>query len=163
MTYPLHKVSCSRILKCDAGHRIWGHENKCASLHGHEYFFDVHTRCAELDSIGRIIDFSVIKGVIGNWVDEHWDHGLILWEMDPLAKWFVEESPHFFYHEKNTNPFFGQKYFLLPFNPTAENLASYLLKVSNELLLGAGLKKNELEVWKVVCQETSNCSAVAEL
>ena len=43
------------------GHRVVGHEGKCKNLHGHNYRFTFYCESEELDSIGRVIDFSCIK------------------------------------------------------------------------------------------------------
>ncbi len=49
--------------------------------------------------------------------------------------------------------------FCLPYNPTAENMADYLLRtVCPEVLIGTGVV-----VTKVVLWETENCFATAEL
>ena len=49
-----HDISC--------GHRVHGHESKCAHLHGHNYraHGKVHPVVA-LDVVGRVLDFSVVK------------------------------------------------------------------------------------------------------
>lgn len=132
-----------RLLKIDAGHRVFGHESKCKSLHGHEYFFEVFATAPELDSLGRVVDFSVIKTTVGNWLDQNWDHGMILWEEDPVSDLF-----------RPGGVLGDQKCFFLPYNPTAENLSKYLLPIANDLL-----KKWEVTVTSIICQETSNCSA----
>jgi 6-pyruvoyltetrahydropterin/6-carboxytetrahydropterin synthase len=147
----LHIYTVVRKFHIDAGHRIFGHENKCSSLHGHSYSFEVYAKAEDLDNLGRVIDFGVLKEKIGNWLEEHWDHAMILWEGDPAGHQWIDELQAY-------PPFHDQKVYLLPFNPTAENLASFLLEKSNELLIETGIK-----VAKVVCWETPNCCAIAEL
>ncbi len=75
---------CTRRLQFCCGHRVMRHESKCAHLHGHNYvaFF---TASAQLDDVGRVIDFSVIKERVGGWIDEFWDHGFVLNEEDEGA------------------------------------------------------------------------------
>lgn len=169
MAHAMHRISAGRLLKADIAHQVYGHENKCKDLHGHEYWFEVFTRGESLDSIGRVVDYSMIKSIIGSWIDLNWDHGTILWEKDPLAEWFSrrtvvaevsEEEDEEYDHQRVISPLFGKKFFALPFNPTAENIASHLLKVSNELMAGKDL---DVEVYKIICWETSSCFAIAEL
>lgn len=143
----IHKISVQRTFRIDAGHRILGHESKCKSIHGHSYSFEIYAEADELDMIGRVIDFGVLKEVIGQWIEDHWDHAMLLYAADPIA---VNWGPG--------GPLEGQKCFILPSNPTAENLASFILQKSNELL-----HNTEIEITKVVCFETPNCSAVASL
>ena len=157
----LHKQSAVRLLKCDAGHRVVGHEGKCKDLHGHEYFFEVQATADDLDDIGRVIDFSVIKEVVGGWIDEHWDHGMIIWEKDELAYLWTDEPTGYWDADDGGDVVYGplrhQKHFFLPDNPTAENLASYLLSKAQELLKDKGIR-----VERVICHETSNCYAIAD-
>jgi 6-pyruvoyltetrahydropterin/6-carboxytetrahydropterin synthase len=135
-------VTCTRLIAFDAGHRVWGHEGKCANLHGHRYTVEVTAR-GELDSIGRVIDFSVLKERLGGWVERNWDHGVILHQGDPLV---------------TRDEIFG-KLAHIPYNPTAENMAHFLLhEVAPEQLEGTGVVVVKVRVW-----ETPNCYAEAVL
>ena len=97
-----------------AGHRLVGPEGKCRNLHGHNYIAEVYVTCPEQDALGRIIDFKQLKERCKNWIDENWDHAFVLWEKDDNGIAAIRSSePH--------------RLFLLPTNPTAENMASYLL------------------------------------
>lgn len=136
-----------RSIGIDAGHRIPGHEGKCRNFHGHRYTFDVYMRSfeRELDSLGRVIDFSITKTKIGGWLEQNWDHGMILWERDEFAFLWQEDGL-----------LASQKHFFLPVIPTAENLARYTRRVANELMQGTGI-----DVFQIVCHETPNCEATA--
>ncbi len=128
-----------------------GHENKCAHLHGHNYIA-YFTASAELDKIGRVIDFSVLKDKIGGWIDRYWDHGFILSRDDAAGSAALEA----FRNHVGGKP---QKRYWLPYNPTAENMARFLLgTVCPQVLRGTGVL-----VVRVRLEETENCSAVAEL
>ena len=111
-------VTCTRRIQFCAGHRVAGHENKCAHLHGHNYVALITAQANELDDVGRVIDFSVLKERVGGWIDKHWDHGFILWAGDSEARAVIGA-----FHTGVT----GQKLFELPVNPTAENMARYLI------------------------------------
>ena len=141
-----YKFSISRRIQFCAGHRVMGHENKCAGLHGHNYEATFHASADQLDSLGRIIDFGVLKEKMGSWIDENWDHAMVLFEEDTEAIDAV----------KNLS---SQRLYLLPHNPTAENMAIYLLhQVSPRLMQGTGVT-----IHRVVLQETPNCSAEVSL
>lgn len=136
-------ISCTRRLTFCAGHRVKGHESKCAHLHGHNYVVWI-TAEAALDSIGRIIDFSVLKATMGEWLEKEWDHGFVLFNEDQEAIAAV-------------NSMKTQKLYLMPTNPTAENMAQYLLtSIAPQLLAGTGVV-----ITKIVIGETENCSAEA--
>ena len=101
---------------------------------------------AEVDTVGRVVDFSLIKKRMLGWLDEHWDHAFILFEKDEttLAAVRVAEPT---------------KYFVLPWNPTAENMARYLLEVvAPHVLTGLGVVARRVSLW-----ETDEACAVATL
>lgn len=122
------------------------HEGKCAVPHGHNYEVHVYAEADQLDPLGRVIDFSVLKEKIGSWIDSHWDHCFLVFEKDrELIDALVKVS--------------GEKaVFICPFNPTAENIALYLLKkVCPEQLQETGVR-----VTRIVLHETQNCYVEVE-
>lgn len=124
------------------GHRVMNHESKCATLHGHNGVIWVHvTPIADLDSLGRVIDFSVVKSEIGSWVDKNWDHTMIVFKDDLKTIELLSQAPSF------------KALYILDKNPTAENLAHYLLwEVCPKLLKGKGVIVHKIVFW-----ETENC------
>lgn len=150
-----HDISC--------GHRVAGHENKCRHLHGHNY--RVHFHCAaqatesKLDTLGRVIDFSVIKERLCMWLENHWDHKTLIWDKDVefLDAVCVSGAGETTRIRDAWSPLFAESVVLVPFNPTAENMADYLLVLSDGLLAGTGV-----EVRKVVIEETRKCSVAVE-
>jgi 6-pyruvoyltetrahydropterin/6-carboxytetrahydropterin synthase len=136
-----HDISC--------GHRVVGHESKCAHLHGHNYriHFEVKTipgTGAGLDGVGRIVDFSVIKSTLCQWLEDEWDHKMLLWEQDPLADWL--------WHNDHRGVY------CTPFNPTAENMARFLV----ETLAPALLEEHGVYLARCTIEETRKCSATFE-
>ncbi|MFA5507373.1 MAG: 6-carboxytetrahydropterin synthase [Vulcanimicrobiota bacterium] len=140
------KFEISRRLQFCAGHRVMGHENKCAGLHGHNYEATVFATADQLDSLGRVIDFGVLKEKLGSWLDENWDHAMILYQKDLEAIQAIQGLS-------------SQRLFRLPSNPTAENMAIYLLEVvCPRLFEGTGVR-----ITRLLLQETPNCCAEATL
>ena len=143
--FPVPLTVVRRVEFC-AGHRLLGHEGKCASLHGHNYAAEFHVSAETLDDIGRVVDFAAIKDRLKGWIDREWDHGFLLWDRDETALTAV----------RSVEP---AKVFALPNNPTAEVLADYLLRtVCPRELAGLGVRCVRVELW-----ETPNCRAVASL
>lgn len=128
-----HDISC--------GHRVVGHEGKCRFLHGHNYRIHFEIGCKQLDSVGRVIDFSVIKEKLCMWLEDNYDHKFLIWEEDPLLedlRKITEES-----------------LVVVPFNPTAENIAKHLVtEVAPKQLAGTN---TTLLCCKV--EETQKCAA----
>lgn len=168
-----HPHSITRRLTCDVGHRLMGHEGKCRNYHGHTYVFEITVEAAELDQVGRVIDFGVVKELVGGWVDEHLDHGMILHHEDPMAKWLMGEA----LMEAHQHPegewaarvqevyrraqvdrriLKPSKVYLIDVPPTAENIAQLVLAKAQELLAGRGLHVAHVRV-----HETENCWADA--
>ena len=101
--------TCTRKIEFDSAHRVMKHESKCRHLHGHRYVAEI-TACSDsLDQLGRVIDFSVLKTVVGGWIDEYLDHGTIANKEDLDLISFCNNS--------------GYKIFSMQGNPTAENLS----------------------------------------
>ena len=140
----MHPATCTRRLEFDAAHRVMRHESKCKYLHGHRYVVEATFAAEALDSVGRVIDFGSVKEILGGWIDEHWDHTAILHEDDrKLGEAVIG-------HTK-------QEIYYLPYNPTAENLAAYLLEtVCPRLFKGKGIRCVHVRV-----HETPNCYADA--
>ena len=133
-------IEAVRIVKFDAGHRVVNHESKCASLHGHEYKAHIYAQADSLDDIGRVIDFSVIKEKIGDWIDLWWDHTLLIYKLDPNLK-----------HLQLCEAY--KPIFVTEWNPTAENMAAHLLNVvCPTALAGTGVVVKKIRLY-----ETTNC------
>lgn len=118
------------------------HESKCRNLHGHNYVAWITCEAPSLDSLGRVIDFSVIKTVVGDWIDSNWDHGFVLWATDHEAIQAVKAVE-------------DQKLHLMDANPTAENMAAYLMRVAN-IMLPENIRCTQVKLF-----ETENCCATA--
>lgn len=140
----MSKITATRYHDFSAGHRVHGHEGKCAHLHGHNY--RVHfTVEGHLDAVGRVIDFSAIKERLCNWLERAWDHKMLIWLEDPLAEAIQRIDP--------------QGIYLVPFNPTAENMAHHLL----HHVAPAQLEDTGVTLIHVSIEETRKCSASAQL
>ncbi|QDT64882.1 6-pyruvoyl trahydropterin synthase family protein [Calycomorphotria hydatis] len=138
-------VSVVRRIPFCAGHRLLGHEGKCAGLHGHNYIAEVEVVTEEMDSVGRVIDFAELKSRLKGWIDEYWDHGFLLNRDDEAA---IEAV-------RSVEP---TKVFLFPGNPTAENMADYLFREVCPKVLGPF----PVQVEKITLWETPDCCAVAK-
>ena len=138
-------ITATRRIQFCAGHRVVQHESKCRNLHGHNYvaFFEACGIDQEVDALGRVIDFSVLKSEIGGWIDKHWDHGFIAFRTDVVLIAALREAVP------------EQKIHILDYNPTAENMARYLLRaVCPLVLMDTGIRVSKVTLW-----ETENCYA----
>jgi 6-pyruvoyltetrahydropterin/6-carboxytetrahydropterin synthase len=137
-------TTCTRRIEFDAAHRVMEHESKCKNLHGHRYVIEATFGAKDLDALGRVIDFGQVKTLLGEWIDTNWDHTTILNEKDRALGDVITAKTH-------------QTIFYLPTNPTAENMAEYLLKtVCPKLFASSGAKCTRIRLY-----ETPNCYADA--
>lgn len=140
------QVTVVKELGFDAGHRLLNHEGKCRHLHGHRYTAEVHVRTDHgLDPVGRVVDFGVIKQVVGEWIDEELDHGYIAQLGDPTAR--MAETD-------------GLKVFWMHAPPTAENIAELIANNAAQLLAVA---EPRVRVTRVVLWETPTSRAEFEV
>lgn len=138
-------IQITRRLSFDAAHRIVDHESQCRYIHGHRYTVEASFTAPQLDPLGRIIDFGVIKERLGGWLDEHWDHTAILWEKDRTLGEAIAALT-------------GQTIYYLPYNPTAENMAIYL----KDTICPALFAEAEIACTRILLHETPHCHAEVE-
>ncbi len=134
-------ITCTRRIEFDSAHRILNHESKCKFLHGHRYALEASFVANKLDNLGRVIDFGLIRDLLGSWVDEHLDHNTILCRKDEnLGEKITAET--------------GQKIYYLEENPTAENIAKHILEeICPKLFAEKSVKCVAIKLY-----ETPNCS-----
>lgn len=129
-------LTIMRRVRFCAGHRLRLHGGRCENFHGHNYVADFYVTGSQQDKVGRVVDFSELKKRCKGWLDEHWDHAFLLWEEDQNgidALRMVE--PH--------------RLFVMPYNPTAENMAKYLLEeVCPKVLEGTGGHASKVVIWE---------------
>ena len=93
----------------EAAHFIDGYDGKCARLHGHNWIVDAIVRGQELDKLGMLIDFKILKAELNKILDE-FDHRFL----NELTTFATE-------------------------NPTAENLARKIFQrlAASEIFTGS--------------------------
>jgi 6-pyruvoyltetrahydropterin/6-carboxytetrahydropterin synthase len=106
-------IQCTKKIEFDAAHRIIGHDNGCQMVHGHRYIVETTFKSTEVDAMGMVIDFQIIKKRFKGWIDDNWDHNIILHVDDKKLGDMIEG-------------YTNQKVFYMQYNPTAENIAMYL-------------------------------------
>ena len=113
-------------------------------LHGHRYVVEATFAAEQLDELGRVIDFGIIKERLGAWLDEHWDHNTILNKADKALGNSIAKAT-------------AQAIYYLDENPTAEIMADYLLNtICPKLFTDSGITCTRIRLY-----ETPNCYADA--
>ncbi len=112
-----------------SAHQLRGYKGKCENLHGHNYKIEIYARGSELNNIGLLIDFGDLKKAA-----------------DEITKYFDHRN-------LNELPPFDEE-----LNPSAENLARYILEYLN-----SRLGDERVSVWKVRCFETPTSIATYQV
>jgi len=107
----------TKTITFDAAHRLPSHPGACRNIHGHTYRVDFTMR-GELNERGMVVDFGkvaqILRAVLVEDEDTAWDHALIVYEHDPLAKTFQQLAAE------------GLRVRRVPAEPTAENMTEWL-------------------------------------
>lgn len=142
-------MTIMKRVKFSAGHRLYKHGGKCEFFHGHNYIAEFFVTASEVDEVGRLIDFAELKRAFKGWIDEHWDHGFLLAADDSNAINAIKQVV-------------PCKYYELPYNPTAENMARYLLNDVCPKVLEQ-FSDYQVRATKVLIWETEDSCAEASL
>jgi queuosine biosynthesis protein QueD len=133
----------TKEFKFEAAHRL--HKlpstHACSNLHGHSYVVHVSIDGEELNDVGFVIDFGELK-FFQNWLDEHFDHALILCMTDPLIDCL---------HASKVNT----KMYIMDNISSAENMAKLFAEViHNEIKNKVNIESLSVSVWETA----KNCA-----
>ena len=176
----IHHIT--RKIEIDAGHRVPDHKSKCFNLHGHRYVIEAECSgpLAETgEQTGMVVDFGFLKKVMMERIHEPCDHTFIFTYWDDICFNLSMASGKTLYYRSgqamdkpisqviNENGFVAitmvtkneekLDYYIVPFSPTAENLARHwfnLLKPDVTRLSEGRAVLEAVRVW-----ETPNCMA----
>lgn len=126
-------LSVTKQFRTETAHRLAKYSGRCSHLHGHSYMFEVTASSEGLNTLtenGMIVDFKELKVAMHEVLDP-WDHALILCEEDPLVKHLPEKELRQLFHSTDGKE---PRMFVVSWNPTAENMASYVAQCVNNLL-----------------------------
>lgn len=167
----------TRRLEIDAGHRIMLHKSKCRHLHGHRYTIEA-TVCSPQarlhdggEQAGMVLDFGFLKDEMTAVIDHPCDHGFIAALSDlevlqmfaPVSEQFdlwvgrVRQAVERDGFLATTECRLGSKLYVVPFHPTAEELARHWFSRLQQRVVvrSDGLATlDRVRVW-----ETPNCWA----
>ncbi|NOX96853.1 MAG: 6-carboxytetrahydropterin synthase QueD [Nitrospirae bacterium] len=101
-----------------AAHQLRHYQGECERLHGHNWKVEVSIRSEELDSLGMVVDFKELKGLINE----------ILKELD--------------HHYLNELPAFKEA------NPTTENIAEFLYGEIKSAMKKKGISLQRVKIWE---------------
>ena len=107
-----------KIIQWDMGHRVLNHRSICKGLHGHRYKAEICVSGGVITKSGAseegmVLDFADIKHTAQKFIQKELDHAFMVWDKDDELLGFFNNSV-------------GHKPVIVPFTPTAENVAAYV-------------------------------------
>lgn len=111
------------------GHRLLDYDGPCKHPHGHNSRVEVHLQGEHLDKRHILYEFGDLKKIVKAWIDETFDHKMLLRADDPLVKPLQE---------------LGEPVYLFDVNPTAEAIAKRIF----EYCESKKLPIDEVRVWE---------------
>ena len=110
-----------KLFKAEVAHRVrYAYTTRCQGLHGHSYLFEVFLEGQTQDNAQMLMDFKLVKEKLNAFLDA-FDHALIVWDEDQEL---VEMAPRL-----------NSRYIILPYNPTAEQMARHIFFQAKALSL----------------------------
>ena len=136
-------IRITKEFKFEMAHALYGYDGLCKNIHGHSYRLWVSIRGEVMNRRGEkkdgmVMDFDILKSIVKPDIIDKYDHSLVLNAKTEHAK--IDLSAF-------------EKVFLLPYQPTAENLV-----VDFAEQIKSKLPKN-IELYKVVLSETATSFA----
>jgi len=136
-------MKIGKVIQWDMGHRVLNHRSVCKGLHGHRYKAEI---CVKGDLVekkdaseeGMVIDFADIKKTAQKFIQEELDHAFMVWDKDGELLEFFKNSD-------------GHKPVIVPFTPTAENVAAYIFKELKDKftdVFQTGLRLQSIKLWE---------------
>ena len=106
------------ISQFSAAHSLRNYKGKCEALHGHNWKVEVLVSSLKLNSSGMVMDFSNLKKITSN---------------------VLEELDH---HHLNEISYFKNQ------NPSSEEIAKYIFDKLKGEIIAAGCKLEKIRVWE---------------
>ena len=111
------------------GHRLLDYDGVCRHPHGHNGQVEIEVGNGRLDSRNMVCDFSDIKRIVKGWIDDAFDHKMLLRHDDPLVKILQD---------------LGEPVFICESNPTAEHIARLIFQHATT----EGLPVTRVKMWE---------------
>ena len=113
----MHKIRLTKEFNFEMAHALKGYDGACRHIHGHSYRLFVTvigSPSSDLNDpkLGMVMDFSVLKGIVGKLIVDRYDHALILRDCDEKRELQEEMQKEF------------QKVEIIDYQPTCENMIS---------------------------------------
>ena len=119
-----------RWVETDTGHRVPNHSSKCRNMHGHRYRWEVELEGDVITNVGAseegmLMDFADVSAILTQHIHDVVDHAFIVYDEDAEALEALSSMGD------------GHRTLVVPFIPTAENLAKWAFEQIEPHILSA--------------------------
>ncbi len=111
------------------GHRLLNYDGKCRLLHGHNAKVEIELTSTTLDERGMVMDFVEVKQRLQKWLNDTWDHKMLMNQADPVLKQLQADK---------------ESIVTIDRNPTAEVLAQLIFDYAK----AQGFPVSEVRFWE---------------
>lgn len=80
----LQVARVTKEFRVEMAHRLMNHPGACKNIHGHSYRIEVTFEGLVDHDTGMVKDFKSIKNTVGKYLDDTFDHVLVLQDSDPV-------------------------------------------------------------------------------
>jgi len=149
----------TKTMSTETGHRLTNYSGACTHFHGHSYKWEVTISKNVLNGTGFIIDYKILKQIMKDTIG-NLDHAFLLHSKDPIFSTIGNENMNGYEAERTVREILkaanGEEanLHILPFNPTSENIISWVADALIE-----ELNKYECNLVKIKMWETDSSFA----
>lgn len=115
------KIRITKKFDFEMAHALWNYDGACRNIHGHSYKLYVTVSGEPIHDNrnvknGMVVDFGVLKEMVNRTLVKRYDHCVMV----------SKEAPHDFLTKVDQ---MFDKYELVPFQPTSENLLLLFVEI----------------------------------
>lgn len=120
------KIRLTKEFRFEMAHALWNYDGLCKNIHGHSYILQVTVMGTPCDDendakFGMVMDFGDLKKIVKQEIVEPMDHSIMVSDKAPVDK--LLQIPQM-----------SDRYHIMPYQPTCENLlVDFAKRISDRL------------------------------
>ncbi len=139
------RIRVTREFRFEMAHSLWNYDGPCRNIHGHSYKLYITVIGEPLDDKsnpknGMVIDFTDLKKIIDENIIDYFDHSVII--SSAASKPELTRTSEMF-----------DKFYIVDYQPTCENLLNHIVRIINDKLPG------RIKLFSAKLRETETSSA----
>jgi 6-pyruvoyltetrahydropterin/6-carboxytetrahydropterin synthase len=120
------RIRVTKEFNFEMAHALWNYDGPCKNIHGHSYKLFVTVIGETIDDkgdtkLGMVIDFSDLKAIVKKNVVDYFDHSVVV--SARAGKPEIDNVEQMF-----------DKYYVVDYQPTCENLVTHMADLIRENL-----------------------------